>query len=305
MGRHHRGDSNSLERRSSRKDRDRRRKSKSRSGERGNRSEKYRRSDRSRRSDDDKDRRRNDYNKKSSRDDRRRSRSRSRSGEINPKRRSSKWSDNGEKTNTEDDADLAFWEKEEKEGKSRFEKSLEGPVPRDEKNLAENPDQVEEEEKEEEKEEVSFEPSGILAKETNTVNDVVLKFAEPQEARIPEHRWRLYVFKGDEALDPLYVHRQSCFLFGKDRRVADIPIDHPSCSRQHAVLQYREIHKVDEDNIVQKYIKPYIMDLESLNGTFLNGEKIEPARYYEILHKDVLKFGMSSRSYVCLREDLE
>lgn len=40
-------------------------------------------------------------------------------------------------------------------------------------------------------------------------------------------------------IEPLYVHRQSCYLFGRERRVADIPTDHPSCSKQHAVLQYR------------------------------------------------------------------
>jgi pSer/pThr/pTyr-binding forkhead associated (FHA) protein len=31
--------------------------------------------------------------------------------------------------------------------------------------------------------------------------------------------------------------------------------------------------------------RPYIIDLESANGTFINGEKIEPAKYYELLEK--------------------
>lgn len=39
--------------------------------------------------------------------------------------------------------------------------------------------------------------------------------------------------------DPLPIHRQSFYLFGRERRVADIPTDHPSCSKQHAVLQFR------------------------------------------------------------------
>lgn len=39
--------------------------------------------------------------------------------------------------------------------------------------------------------------------------------------------------------DPLPLHRQSCYFFGKERRIVDVPTDHPSCSRQHAVLQYR------------------------------------------------------------------
>ena len=35
-------------------------------------------------------------------------------------------------------------------------------------------------------------------------------------------------------------------------------------------------------------------------GTFLNGEKIETSRYYELLEKDVIKFAFSSREYVLL-----
>lgn len=35
-------------------------------------------------------------------------------------------------------------------------------------------------------------------------------------------------------------------------------------------------------------IKPYLMDLESTNGTKLNGEKIEAARYYELKNKDMI-----------------
>ena len=52
--------------------------------------------------------------------------------------------------------------------------------------------------------------------------------------------WRLYVFKDGAPLpDPLHVHRQSAYLVGRERRVADVPADHPSVSKQHAVLQFR------------------------------------------------------------------
>ncbi len=53
--------------------------------------------------------------------------------------------------------------------------------------------------------------------------------------------------------------------------------------------------KMNIDGSYTEFIKPYIMDLESTNGTFLNDEKVEPSRYYELLHKDVLKFGFSDR----------
>lgn len=77
----------------------------------------------------------------------------------------------------------------------------------------------------------------------------MLKYAEPPEARKPVRNWRLYVFKGKEQVGALalfgslcsglrastppailitrratcaelfHVHRQSCYLFGRDRIV--------------------------------------------------------------------------------------
>ncbi len=44
--------------------------------------------------------------------------------------------------------------------------------------------------------EPDFALSGKLAAESNKVNGVVLLHAEPQEAANPQHRWRLYQFKG-------------------------------------------------------------------------------------------------------------
>ncbi|RVW46431.1 FHA domain-containing protein DDL [Vitis vinifera] len=110
------------------------------------------------------------------------------------------------------------------------------------------------------------------------MSGITLLFTEPPEARKPDIRWRLYVFKAGEVLnEPLYIHRQSCYLFGRERRVADVPTDHPSCSKQHAVVQFR----------------PYLMDLGSTNGTFINDSRIEPQRYYELFEKDTIKFGNS------------
>lgn len=90
-----------------------------------------------------------------------------------------------------------------------------------------------------EKEKPNFGLSGALTEDTNTFRGVVIKYNEPPEARIPKRRWRLYPFKNDEALPVMYIHRQSAYLLGRQRKIADIPIDHPSCSKQHAVFQYR------------------------------------------------------------------
>ena len=149
--------------------------------------------------------------------------------------------------------------------------------------------------------------SGALAEESNrAVGGVVLKYAEPPEARPAGRKWRLYVFKGGELMgEPYQVSRQTMYLFGRERRVADIPTDHPSCSGQHAVLQYREIETDHPNGIdVVRQVRPYLIDLGSTNGTFINGDRVEPERYYELLEKDLIKVGNSSREYVLMSEDM-
>ncbi|XP_052112186.1 FHA domain-containing protein DDL [Arachis duranensis] len=154
------------------------------------------------------------------------------------------------------------------------------------------------------KQKPSFELSGKLAAETNRFRGVTLLFNEPPEARKPDIKWRLYVFKNGEVLnEPLYIHRQSCYLFGRERRVADIPTDHPSCSKQHAVIQFRQVEKEQPDGLISKQIRPYVMDLGSTNKTFVNDSPIEPQRYYELREKDTIMFDCFSREYVLLHEN--
>ena len=114
----------------------------------------------------------------------------------------------------------------------------------------------------EDKAKPNFGNSGLLAAATKTVQHgdgtkTVLKYHEPPEARKPTVGWRLYVFKGKEQVgmfylitfvpilrlyvsvwtDLLHIQRQSAYLVGRDKSVVDIPIDHPSCSKQHAAIQ--------------------------------------------------------------------
>ena len=145
--------------------------------------------------------------------------------------------------------------------------------------------------------------SGALAKDENTGNVYkghVLKWTEPDDARKPVDRWRIYEYKNGEQVKILHIHRQSAFLVGRIKDIADILTMHPSCSGQHAVLQFRL--KVLKDDLEEvRVVLPYVMDLESTNGTFLNGERLAPARYVELREKDMLKFGSSSREYVLIR----
>ena len=56
---------------------------------------------------------------------------------------------------------------------------------------------------------------------------------------------------------------------------------------------------------MQIEVIPYVLDLNSTNGTFLNGERIEGSRYYELREKDTLKFGESTREFVLLHDKTE
>lgn len=180
-----------------------------------------------------------------------------------------------------------------------------------------------------EPEKPNFGLSGALAGDDQTGNvckGVLLKFTEPPEARIPNTRWRLYVFKkkldrengskdggrvseghdsenqtSDELIQVLHISKQSAYLFGREEKVADIPVHHPSLSKQHCVLQYRSLpDRNDREQRIR--CKPYLMDLKSTNGTFINGVRIDDSRYYELRKGDVITLGSSSREYVLLTE---
>lgn len=135
-----------------------------------------------------------------------------------------------------------------------------------------------------------------------------MKWSEPPDAATPKLQWQLHIFKGSKALkDPFMLCNQSAYLVGRDRTIADLPTDHPSCSKQHAVVQFRRVPVGSATTVLhgaaqRTTVKPYIMDLESANGTWLNGDRVAPARYIELKPTDVLKFGASSREYVLLHD---
>ncbi len=153
-----------------------------------------------------------------------------------------------------------------------------------------------------EKKKPDFGLSGALLGDTSgkggtVYKGVVLKFQEPLEARTPNTQWRMYVFKDDKQIDTLHIAKQSAYLIGRNEDVADILVSHPSLSSQHAVLQYRALPNKDTGKLS---CQPYLLDLESTNGSFINGVRIDPARYYQLKKGDVLKFGASTREYVLL-----
>lgn len=159
-----------------------------------------------------------------------------------------------------------------------------------------------------EKEKPNYGTTGRLAAESNKVEveggkSIVLKYHEPPEARKPPAKddWRLYVFKGKDLLETVSLSTRTCWLFGREQVVVDFPVEHPSCSKQHAVVQFRHVEKkIGEFGEKKGFVKPYLIDLESANGTKVNGEEAPKGRYMELIDQDVITFGNSTREYVLM-----
>jgi len=135
-----------------------------------------------------------------------------------------------------------------------------------------------------------------------TGTTTVLKYHEPPEARKPppKEQWRMYVFKKKDLLDTIYLHQRSVWLFGRDQKVTDMLLEHPSISKQHAVIQFRYITSTNEYGDKTSKVKPYLIDLESANGSKLNGKRVEASRFVELVDADVVAFGDSEREYVLM-----
>lgn len=153
----------------------------------------------------------------------------------------------------------------------------------------------------------NFGTSGALAAASNSVTQVdgttiTLKYHEPPEARKPSPRdeWKLFVFKGQDIVDSIELSARSCWLIGRETTVVDLLAEHPSISKQHAVIQFRFTEKRNEYGDKIGRVKPYLIDLESANGTMLNGDKVPESRYLELRNKDMVQFGSSTREYVLM-----
>lgn len=155
-----------------------------------------------------------------------------------------------------------------------------------------------------EKQKPNFAATGLLAKEANTVagTKTILKYHEPPEARKApgNEQWRMYIFKGKDMLDTVHLYQRSCWLMGRDQAIADLALEHPSISKQHAVIQFRYMPKKNEYGDRLDSVKPYLIDLESANGTRMNGKAVEASRFVELRDGDVLGFGESKREYVLM-----
>ena len=76
------------------------------------------------------------------------------------------------------------------------------------------------------------------------------------------------------------------FSFGRSAS-CEVVIEHPSSSRVHAVVQFRQTDS-----------RPFVFDCGSTDGTFLNKKQLKAQEYTPLAVGDQLKFGQSTRMYI-------
>jgi len=151
-----------------------------------------------------------------------------------------------------------------------------------------------------EKELPCYVPSGVLDEPDQLKKKgVIIKYHEPPEAQKPKSKWVWFVYKNDKEVKKYWLHRKSMQLIGRDIRVCDIKIHHPTISKQHAVLQYR--YRILKG---KPSVYPYLLDMGGKHGTFINNKRMVAKKYYQLLPKDIVKFGNSTRKYVTMCRDM-
>jgi len=112
-------------------------------------------------------------------------------------------------------------------------------------------------------------------------------FQPPSWARRPKlHQCGLEVYKrGKLVLVIKDINRKKCTIFGRNKSMCDIWLEHPSISRQHAAILHGSSGNM------------YILDLGSSHGTTCNHKKLSDKKRQVLADGDIVRFGASSREY--------
>ncbi len=98
---------------------------------------------------------------------------------------------------------------------------------------------------------------------------------------------KISLFKDDKVVHKIAYQKEDdlTLSLGRTGYQADLEIPEPHISRKHAAFLIRQ-------GMVS------IKDLQSSNGTFLNGQRIEANKYYPIAHEGRVQFGQQSAYYM-------
>lgn len=111
------------------------------------------------------------------------------------------------------------------------------------------------------KEKPNFKPSGLLAKDSNNIKGIQLKYTEPDDSATPPSApvYTLFIFKEDSKITRQFpLNTRSWHLIGRDEKVVHLETDHESCSKQHAAIQWRERPYMDSESGSYKKETKYV-----------------------------------------------
>jgi len=115
---------------------------------------------------------------------------------------------------------------------------------------------------------------------------IPLLYEPPFWSGKPKTQYRLELLKDGISKGDIDFCNKGFYLFGR-APVCDVILDHPSVSRQHAVIQFRRNGDA------------FLYDLASNHGTFLGKKRIKANSYIPIpKNNNLIKFGASSRLYI-------
>eukprot|EP00656_Telonema_subtile_P002876 TRINITY_DN11310_c0_g1_i1.p1 TRINITY_DN11310_c0_g1~~TRINITY_DN11310_c0_g1_i1.p1 ORF type:complete len:262 (+),score=72.08 TRINITY_DN11310_c0_g1_i1:161-946(+) len=122
-----------------------------------------------------------------------------------------------------------------------------------------------------------------MSKKPSSRKEKAPVFKPPAGAMRPLAHWRIEIKKEEELIGKYNVSKKPFFLMGRHEN-CDIQGAQPSLSRHQCALVYLESGFV-------------LIDLKSLHGTFVNGERLQPHEENPIVSGDYITLGKSSRRY--------
>ena len=122
---------------------------------------------------------------------------------------------------------------------------------------------------------------------------ISIPYKEPIWGGIPpeSEKYSFDVVKNGTLIENIELGKKPWIVFGR-LPSCDVFMEHPSLSRHHAVVQYRD---TAEDGHERGW---YLYDLDSTHGTWVNKVKVKPKVYRRLRVGHVVKFGGSSRLHI-------
>ncbi|EIE20611.1 parvulin-type peptidyl-prolyl cis-trans isomerase [Coccomyxa subellipsoidea C-169] len=114
-----------------------------------------------------------------------------------------------------------------------------------------------------------------------------MAFVPPSWASQPSRTASLKVkSQSGELIESFPIDTKAFYLFGRIPETSDITLSDSSCSRSHAALVHHEDGRL------------FLIDLQSSQGTHLDGRRIPPNKPTQISNASVLTFGNLTQQYV-------